>query len=260
MGFTARPGPDRNHTAGTTRLDPDYWHAAPTGRFEPDPKYAPVASRSEPEPQPAPAAVPPVPMWHRAVPNSPPRPPLVWLVGVHGGAGVSSLAASLSWAGDAGQRWPARIGLAADMDSPLVVLVARTHMRGLNALLRALIAHRQHATPAGSLVVGVVTIADVARPLPISVAERRDEAEALAFQLGARTWRLGWLEQWRSYEPHELAEWTPSVDSTPLHDGDPTRTPPQPVRLLAEQILTTARSAGARITEHAHRSAGKASP
>lgn len=28
--------------------------------------------------------------------------PLVWLVGVHGGAGVTSLAASMSWAGDAG--------------------------------------------------------------------------------------------------------------------------------------------------------------
>ncbi|MFI1912231.1 hypothetical protein [Nocardia sp. NPDC020380] len=254
------PAGERRSGPKHARPEPDYRQAVAAARFEPDPGYLPAASRAEPEPQPLPTAVPPVPMWHRAVPNSPPRPPLVWLVGVHGGAGVSSLAASLSWAGDAGQRWPARIGLAADMDSPLVVLVARTNMRGLNALQRALIAHRQHATPAGSLVVGVVTVADVARPLPIPVAERRDEAEGLAFELGARTWRLGWLEQWRSYEPHELAEWTPAVDSTPLHDGDPTRTPPQPVRLLAEQILTAARSAGARITENAHRGAGKASP
>ncbi|MFE3193123.1 hypothetical protein ACFXHA_29245 [Nocardia sp. NPDC059240] len=193
----------------------------------------------------------PVPMWHRAVPNRPARPPLVWLVGVHGGAGVSSLAASLSWAGDAGQRWPARIGLVGDMDSPLVVLVGRNHLRGVNALQRALLAHQAQATPVGSAVVGVLTVADSARPLPIPVAQRREEMEGLALGLGARTWRLGWLEQWRALEPYELAAWDPAAGHTPVDDGDPTRTPPQPVRLLAEQILTAARTAGARITEQA---------
>ncbi|MEU0538377.1 hypothetical protein [Nocardia sp. NPDC005978] len=193
----------------------------------------------------------PVPMWHRAVPNRPARPPLVWLIGMHGGAGVSSLAASMSWAGDAGQRWPARIGLGADMDSPLVVLVARTHMRGLNTLQRALVAHQKQATPAGSEIVGLITVADSARPLPIPADERRREVEALAFELGAQSWRLGWLEQWRALEPHELAAWEPGSGISPLEDGDPTRTPPQPVRLLAELILTTARAAGARITARA---------
>ncbi|MFC9995572.1 hypothetical protein [Nocardia sp. NPDC127526] len=203
--------------------------------------------------------LPPVPMWHRAVPNRPSRPPLVWLVGVHGGAGVSSLAASLSWAGDAGQRWPARIGLGADMDSPLVVLVARTHLRGLATLQRALLSHRHNATPAGSHVVGVITVADSARPLPDRAEERRDEVETLARALGAQSWRLGWLEPWRALEPHELAEWNPDADVTPRDDGDPTRTPPQPVRLLAEQILAAARTAGARITARAHSGADTAS-
>lgn len=206
------------------------------------------------------AAMPPVPMWHRAVPNRPERPPLIWLIGVHGGAGVSSLAASMSWAGDAGQRWPARIGLAADMDSPLVVLVARTHMRGLNALQRALLSHQVDATPAGTHIVGVITVSDSARPLPVPAEERRREVEALAYDLGAQTWRLGWLEQWRAYEPHELAAWEPTVDNTPLGDGDPTRTPPQPVRLLAELILITARAVGARITARAQPVAQNAGP
>ncbi|AYF76242.1 hypothetical protein D7D52_23140 [Nocardia yunnanensis] len=205
-------------------------------------------------------AMEPVPMWHRAVPTRLARPPLLWLVGVHGGAGVSSLAASLSWAGDAGQRWPARIGLAGDMDSPLVVLVGRSHLRGVNALHRALLAHQGQATPVGSHVVGVLTVADSARPLPIPVAQRREEMEGLALALGARTWRLGWLEQWRALEPYELAAWEPATEHTPMDDGDPTRTPPQPVRLLAEQILTAARAAGARITERARNGAPSASP
>ncbi|QLY29308.1 hypothetical protein H0264_29115 [Nocardia huaxiensis] len=196
--------------------------------------------------------VPPVPMWQRAVPSRRGRPPLLWLVGVHGGAGVSSLAASMDWAGDAGQRWPARIGVGADMDSPLVVLVARSHMHGINALQRALLAHKHDATPAGSQVVGVITVADSARPLPAPVADRRDDTEALAHELGAQPWRLGWLEPWRALEPHELAAWHPAADTTPLDDTDPTRTPPQPVRLLAELILATARAAGAKITARAH--------
>ncbi|MVU77514.1 hypothetical protein GPX89_09675 [Nocardia sp. ET3-3] len=220
----------------------------------------PAALSGAPAPEQAKPAMQPVPMWHRAVPNRPVRPPLVWLVGVHGGAGVSSLAASLSWAGDAGQRWPARIGLTADMDSPLVVLVGRSHLRGVNALHRALLAHQRQATPVGSHVVGVLTVADAARPLPIPVEQRREEMEGLALALGARTWRLGWLEQWRALEPYELAAWNPAAGHSPVDDGDPTRTPPQPVRLLAEQILTAARIAGARITERAQHGAESASP
>ncbi|MGW4352830.1 hypothetical protein ACWELJ_12155 [Nocardia sp. NPDC004582] len=212
------------------------------------------------DPTPPPAAVPPVAMWHRAVPNRPPRPPLLWLVGVHGGAGVSSLAASLRWAGDAGQRWPARIGAGADMDSPLVVLVGRSHLRGVNALHRALLAHQARATPAGSVVVGVLTVADSARPLPVPVARRREEMEGLAIELGARTWRLGWLEPWRALEPYEMAAWDPAAGVSPMEEGDPTRTPPQPVRLLAEQILTAARIAGTRITERAQHGAEPVGP
>ncbi|MFF0609750.1 hypothetical protein ACFYUD_13865 [Nocardia tengchongensis] len=212
------------------------------------------------EPTPPTPAATPVPMWHRAVPNRPARPPLLWLVGVHGGAGVSSLAASLRWAGDAGQRWPARIGAGADMDSPLVVLIGRSHLRGVNALHRALLAHQAQATPVGSAVVGVLTVADSARPLPVPVAQRREEMEGLAVELGARTWRLGWLEQWRALEPYEMAAWDPAADVSPMDEGDPTRTPPQPVRLLAEQILTAARIAGTRITERARHGAEPASP
>ncbi|MBF6135137.1 hypothetical protein IU501_19285 [Nocardia otitidiscaviarum] len=191
---------------------------------------------------------PPVPMWHRSVPVPPGRPPLVWLVGVHGGAGVTSLAASMSWAGDAGRRWPGRIGLLHDMDSPLVVLVARTHMSGVNALEYALLSHQNDATPAGSRLVGVVTVADSARPLPESVARRRQVVEARAVDMGARAWRLNWIEPWRELEPHRMPVWDPAAVRNPVDEGDATRTPPQPVRHLAEQIFLAARAAGIALT------------
>src|SRR5881409_1836800 len=76
-------------------------------------------------------AWPPVPMWNRRVPGRPGTAPLLWLVGTHGGAGVTSLATSISFAGDAERRWPGQIGSAGEVDSPFVVLVARTHMSGL---------------------------------------------------------------------------------------------------------------------------------
>lgn len=201
---------------------------------------------------------PPVPMWHRSVPNQSGRPPLVWLVGVHGGAGTTSLAASMSWAGDAGRRWPGRIGLVRDMDSPLVVLVARTHMSGIAALEHALRAHQNDATPAGSHPVGIVTVADSARPLPTAVARRRESVEALALDIGAEPWRLPWIEPWRELEPYRLPAWTPGTVVSPVDEGDATRTPPQPVRHLAEQIFLAARAAGMRLTDQhsAHRNTG----
>lgn len=249
----AAPKPDEATPAAPDRTGPRKL-VAPVPGQTPDAATAPAAGGLE-----TPGS-PPVPMWNRAVPTRSTRPPLVWLVGVHGGAGVSSLAASVGWAGDAGQRWPARIGMGPDMDSPLVVLVARNHMHGMNALYRALVAYRESATPAGSQVVGVLTVADAARPLSNRVADRREEAEGLAVALGARTWRLGWLEQWRAFEPHELAEWNPAVEPSPVDDTDPTRTPPQPVRLLAEQILIAARTAGQQLTDRAHSGAREATP
>ncbi|NNH71224.1 hypothetical protein HLB23_15345 [Nocardia uniformis] len=202
---------------------------------------------------------PPVPMWHKAVPTPPGRPPLVWLVGVHGGAGTTSLAASMSWTGDAGRRWPGRIGLVRDMDSPLVVLVARTHMSGIAALEHALLAHEHDATPAGSNLVGIVTVADSARPLSPAVAKRREGVEARAVDIGAEVWRLPWLEQWRELEPHRLPVWSPDSVSSPVDEGDATRTPPQPVRQFAEQLFIASRAVGMRLTasdDTEHRNTG----
>ncbi|WP_280184398.1 MULTISPECIES: hypothetical protein [Nocardia] len=185
---------------------------------------------------------PPVPMWSQRVPGQVSRPPLVWLLGAHGGAGTTALASSLSYAGDAHRRWPGLVGIGRDLDSPFVVVVGRTHMSGLAAVHHALLSHAHQATPTGVRLLGMITVADSDRPLSKPTATRRDTVEALARDLHAVPWRLGWIEPWRTLEPHELPAWTPDHPRR-VGERDPTRVPPAPVAGLAEQLFTTARAA-----------------
>ncbi|WP_433574125.1 hypothetical protein [Nocardia brasiliensis] len=201
-------------------------------------------------------ADPPVPMWSGPVPGQATQWPLVWLIGAHGGAASSTLSASLGFAGDAGGRWPGHIGLAAGLDSPLMVLVARTHMTGLAALHRSLLAHLHEATPVGTHLLGVVTVADSDRPLSTPAAARRDTVESLTRDLGGLPWRLGWIEPWRSLEAHQLPAWTPDMVGSGRGDRDATRAPPAPVCGLAEVMFAAARSAGAVLNRQARNRSG----
>ncbi|WP_156052437.1 hypothetical protein [Nocardia carnea] len=176
------------------------------------------------------------------------RPPVLWLVGAHGGAGVTVLARSLSFAGDAARRWPGLIGLGRGLDSPFVVVVGRTHMSGLAAVHQALLSHAHRATPAGVRVLGVLIVADSDRPLSKSAATRRDTVEALACDLGAQPFRLGWIEPWRSLEPHELPAWTPDQPRR-IGDRDATKFPPAPVAGLAENLFAAARGAFTKLRQ-----------
>ena len=67
-----------------------------------------------------------------ALPVAAPRP-AVWWVGVHGGAGESTLESLFAGSRAAEHRWPAGRG-----EKPAVVLVARTHAQGLRAVQTAL--------------------------------------------------------------------------------------------------------------------------
>ncbi|GAB4590228.1 hypothetical protein [Nocardia sp. IFM 10818] len=162
---------------------------------------------------------------------------------------MSYLAASISYAGDAGQRWPTMIGLGRGLDSPLVVLAARSHMHGLAALHRTLLAHLAGATPAGVHLLGCVTVADIDRPLSKTVSTRRETVESLARDLGAVPWRLGWVEPWRNLERHELPAWNPEHAQVRLGERDATRVPPPPVQGLAEQMFATARTAAKTLSK-----------
>ncbi|WP_245722057.1 hypothetical protein [Nocardia crassostreae] len=96
------------------------------------------------------------PIWDRPVPGGG-RAPLVWLLGVHGGAGASTLAHVLAPAADAYRRWPGGF----ERESPFVVLIARETIAGLTRAHDLLRQH--HAGLAGPCeVLGLVTVA--ARP------------------------------------------------------------------------------------------------
>lgn len=205
-----------------------------------------------------PSSWPPVPMWNQPVPGQSERAPVVWLVGAHGGAGVSYVAGSIGFAGDAGQRWPGMVGLRQGLDSPLVVLVGRTHMHGLAALHTALLSHMHAASPAGVHLLGMLTVADTDRPLSRPAVTRRDTIESLARDLGAVPWRLGWVEPWRSLERHELPSWTPEHGAVRIGERDATRIPPAPVQGLAEQMFATARSAVTTLRKRHTASGGEA--
>ncbi len=144
-------------------------------------------------------------IWDRPVPGAG-RAPLVWLLGVHGGAAASTLAHVLAPAADSHRRWPGVF----ERESPFVVLVARETIAGLTRAHDLLRQHR--AGLAGpSEVLGLVTVAVRPGRIPVEIRRYRDVVGALAGQV----WQLPWIEEWTLVEPDQLPVWSP---------GDP---PPQ---------------------------------
>jgi hypothetical protein len=112
-----------------------------------------------------------------------------WWLGVHGGAGVSSLAEFLPGGADAERCWPDP----AFGGPRAVILVCRTHVGGLR---RARDAAQQWASadvPGGLLLAGAVAVADAPGKLA------RPQAEELRLLEGAvpQLWTVPWLEELR---------------------------------------------------------------
>lgn len=123
-------------------------------------------------------------------------PARLWLVGVHGGAGESTLAAlDTTWtAGDHG--WPRPPG----HDPARVVLVARSNMYGLK---RAQLAATQWASglvPHIELL-GLVVVADAPGRLPRPL---RDFLQVIKGGV-PRTWQVPWVDAWRFGEDLEAS-------------------------------------------------------
>ncbi|MET8870560.1 hypothetical protein [Nocardia sp. NPDC004604] len=172
------------------------------------------------------------PIWDRPVPGVG-RAPLWWLLGVHGGAGASTLAHVLAPAADSGRRWPGVF----DRESPFVVLVARETITGLTRahdLLR-----QYHSDFAGSCeVLGLITVA--ARPgrLPAEIRRYRDVVGSLAGQV----WQIPWYEEWTLVEPEKLPIWTPGDEIPPKKKKiDPLEEVPLEVRELGADIVAVVR-------------------
>lgn len=143
-----------------------------------------------------------------------------WLLGVHGGAGESTLETLIVGSRAAGHAWPmpAQRGLV-----NRVLLLARTNDRGLTAAQLALTEWASQSLGDVIQLQGIVFIADAPGRLP---KQLRDRMEIIGG--GApRRWTIPWVEQWRS-EPASVASSPREVDriisdlsltpwSTPAH-------------------------------------------
>lgn len=118
----------------------------------------------------------------------------LFVLGVHGGAGESTLAAWLD-AQPCGRAWPTSPGV-----RPRVLLVARTHARGLEASRRAATEWASGSIPVE--VLGLVLIGDApGRQLPKALrAQVRQLAGALP-----RTWTIPFLPALREIPEPEAA-------------------------------------------------------
>lgn len=116
----------------------------------------------------------------------------VWWVGVHGGAGETTLEELLEGSRAAGHAWPTATP---PLAPPRVVLVARTHARGLQAAQLA--ATEWASGDVATDLLGLALLADAPGRLPRAL---RDFA-ALVSGGVPRVWRLPWVEAWRTGEP-----------------------------------------------------------
>ena len=122
-----------------------------------------------------------------------------WWVGVHGGAGESTLEQLYVGTRAACHGWPV-----ADVGRPAVVLVARTHAQGLRAVQAAVrdLSYR----PVAVRLLGVLLIADAPGRLPRGLRELADRVVGTA--LVPRSWSLPFVAEWREGE-------TPSRANSP---------------------------------------------
>ncbi|MEV8416052.1 DUF6668 family protein [Streptomyces niveus] len=121
-----------------------------------------------------------------------------WWLGVHGGAGVSSLERAVPGGRDAERAWPSGPG-----NQP-VVLVARATAHGLAAAQNAA---RQWGskTVTGVDLLGLVVVADAPGRRPRVL---RDTVRLVSGAV-PRLWEIPWVEQWRLGEPHLPKECVP---------------------------------------------------
>ncbi|MCB5291480.1 hypothetical protein BJQ90_00906 [Arthrobacter sp. SO3] len=112
--------------------------------------------------------------------------PEYWWLGVHGGAGESSLARLGKHTRAAEHHWPQTAA------GSTVVLVARSNMHGLRAAQRAATEWASGSLP-GIRVAGLVVMADAPGRLP---KEIREFARVVGGGV-PHLWNVPWVEEWR---------------------------------------------------------------
>lgn len=163
----------------------------------------------------------------------PSTPPLVWLVGAHGGAGTTFLGSSLAYAFDCGQDWPELNGDC----SPLVAVVARETMTGLDAASHML--RQWHTDPALEQheLLGLITVP------PAKSRNRHKEIKGWETSISGITphiWKAGWVPTWPAARPSELARWWPG-DPYPQKRQKYSADVPATIAALGQNLFEAAR-------------------
>lgn len=122
-----------------------------------------------------------LPRW-----NTSGREPVFWWLGVHGGAGESSLARLDKTTRAAEHHWPLTSA------GSTVVLVARSNIPGLRAAQRAATEWASGSVP-GIRVAGLIVMADAPGRLP---KEIRDFSRIVGGGV-PHLWHVPWVEPWR---------------------------------------------------------------
>ncbi|MFD4431478.1 hypothetical protein [Nocardia sp. NPDC058497] len=155
------------------------------------------------------------------------HPPLVAIVGAHGGAGTSTVARWWAPAADCGQQWPA-----SPETTQRVVVAARLCLPGLIACADRLREWHAGSAPDGVDVVGVVLTA--ARPGRIPAAVRR--YRAVVEDLTDLVWEIGWHDELVERELGELAQFAPFTPAPPRRSGL-TETVPADVHRAGSELI-----------------------
>lgn len=145
------------------------------------------------------------PVWDSPVPRASTRPPALWLLGAHGGAGVSTLESLWAPAADSRRGWPS-----AD-SAPFVVIVTRLHAAGLDAAHRLCLQHQAGAV-GGCELLGLVTVAATPGKHPVSLLRRRELVAAAAGQ----SWHIDWVPELLTATLDELATWSPGDEAVQI--------------------------------------------
>ncbi|MFE1519001.1 DUF6668 family protein [[Kitasatospora] papulosa] len=124
-------------------------------------------------------------------PASPARAAGISWVGAHGGAGATTFAEALGGT-DIGHAWPE----VAEGEPGDVLLLARTHLAGLQAASKALDSLRTGRHPQGIRLVALVLVADAPGRLPPELWRRVRVLRAVV-----RTFSVPWIPQWRVGKP-----------------------------------------------------------
>ena len=133
--------------------------------------------------------------WRREPAPSRPEDRL-WLLGVHGGAGVSTMRRLLAEAGilaaDAGRAWPVP-------DGRPVLAVARTHGRGIACAQAAALQYLSGTVPSGTVLLGCVLVPDGPGRLPRGILAA---SRSMVSAVYAETLAVPWIEEYRLLDPH----------------------------------------------------------